>query len=358
MNEPTEKTDAIDTVVLGATGYVAGELFRWLSAHPRLQLVAAASESQVGKSIESVFPQLQSTLGEQTFCSQNELDAIVGKATGRLAVFSAARHGASAAQIKRLLASVDERTEVHVVDFSADFRYTSAAAYEAVYRSPHGASELVTEFSSALPEHTDDVPRHVGNPGCFATALLLAVVPLLKLGIVEPDLYAVGVTGSTGAGREPIETTHHPLRHSNLFAYAPLSHRHVPEVTEITERISGVKPALHFIPHSGPFARGIHMTVQGKLQAELDRDAIAAELETFYASSPFVRVVSGTPKLKDVVGSNYAHLGVACERDNVAVFATIDNLTKGAAGGGVHWMNRLFGLPETMGLTLSGPGWI
>ncbi len=355
MNEPTE---TIDTIVLGASGYVAGELFRWISGHPRLELVAATSESQAGNTLESVFPHLQSTFGDQSFCSLEDLPDTLEKASGPLAVFSAARHGASAALVKQLLASVNGNADVHVVDLSADFRYSSAEAYEAVYGSPHGATELLSEFSSALPEHTTQTPRHVGHPGCFATALLLTAVPLLKLGIVEPDLYAVGITGSTGSGREPKATTHHPLRQSNLFAYAPLAHRHVPEVTAITERVSGVKPALHFIPHSGPFARGIHMTVQGKLQAELDRDAIASELETFYASSPFVRVVSGTPKLKDVVGSNYAHLGVACEGDTVAVFSTIDNLTKGAAGGGVQWMNRLLGFPETMGLTLSGPGWI
>lgn len=320
--------------------------------------MAATSQSQAGETLESVFPHLQSTFEGQTFCSVEKLPDKIGTAGSRLAVFSAARHGASAALVSQLLDRVNDSTEVHVVDLSADFRYASADAYEAVYGSPHGSPQLLDEFSSALPEHTTDVPRHVGHPGCFATAMLLSVVPLLKLGITEPDLYAVGITGSTGAGSEPTPTTHHPLRHSNLFAYAPLAHRHVPEVTEITERVSGVKPSLHFIPHSGPFARGIHMTVQGKLRAKLDRDAIASELEAYYASSPFVRVVSGTPKLKDVVGSNYAHLGVACEGDNVAVFSTVDNLTKGAAGGGVQWMNRLLGLPETTGLTLSGPGWI
>ena len=358
MNEPTEKTEPIATIVLGASGYVAGELFRLLSAHPRLELTAAVSESQAGNTLESVFPHLHSTYGDQTFCSRADLPGILEKASGPVAAFSAASHGASAALVKELLGSANGNTDVRVVDLSADFRYSSADAYEAVYGSPHGAKELLAEFSSALPEHVTETPQHVGHPGCFATALLLSIVPLLKLGIVEPNLYAVGITGSTGSGRELKATTHHPLRQSNLFAYKPLAHRHVPEVTAITERASGVKPALHFIPHSGPFARGIHMTVQGKLQAELDRDAIARELETFYASSTFVRVVSGAPKLKDVVGSNYAHLGVACEGDSVAVFSVIDNLTKGAAGGGVQWMNRLLGFPETTGLTLSGPGWI
>lgn len=358
MNESTTEPDKIDTILLGASGYVAGELLRLLSAHPRLELTAAVSESQAGNTLESVFPHLQSTFGDHTFCPRADLPGVLAKASGPVAVFSAASHGASAALVQELLASANGNTDVHVVDLSADFRYSSADAYEAVYGSTHGANELLPEFSSALPEHVSETPQHIGHPGCFATALLLAVVPLLKLAIVEPRLYAVGITGSTGSGREPKPTTHHPLRQSNLFAYKPLAHRHVPEVTAITERVAGVKPELHFIPHSGPFARGIHMTVQGKLQSELDRDAIVAELTRFYEDSPFVRVVAGTPKLKDVVGSNYAHLGVACEGDSLAVFSVIDNLTKGAAGGGVQWMNRLLGLPETLGLTLSGPGWI
>lgn len=355
MNEPKPP---VDTIVLGASGYVAGELFRLLSAHPHLELRAAISESQAGNSLESVFPHLQSTFGDHQFCSRTELSGILGRASGPVAVFSAANHGASAALVKEALGAANGNDDVHVVDLSADFRYASPEAYESVYGKPHEATELVPEFICALPEHTDELPRHVGHPGCFATAMLLGIVPLLKLGIAEPELYAVGITGSTGSGREPKPTTHHPLRHSNLFAYNPLAHRHVPEVTAITERVSGVTPALHFIPHSGPFARGIHMTVQAALRTELDRDTIAAELEKFYADAPFVRIVSGTPKVKDVVGSNYAHIGVASDAGTVAVFCVIDNLTKGAAGGGVQWMNRLLGLPETTGLTLSGAGWI
>lgn len=353
-----EATPPVDTIVLGASGYVAGELFRLLSAHPHLELRAAVSESQAGNTLESVFPHLQSTFAGHRFRSRAELPKVLDEASGPLAVFSAANHGASAELVKDLLAAADGNAEARVVDLSADFRYESPEAYETVYGKPHGAAELLPQFTSALPEHSDEIPQHVGHPGCFATAMLLTIVPLLKLGIAESDLYAVGITGSTGSGREPKPTTHHPLRQSNLFAYNPLAHRHVPEVTAITERISGVMPALHFVPHSGPFARGIHMTVQAGLRSALDRDAIASELEKFYGEAPFVRIVDGTPKVKDVVGSNYAHLGVAADAGTVAVFCVIDNLTKGAAGGGVQWMNRLLGFPESTGLTLSGPGWI
>ena len=352
----------IDTIVLGGSGYVAGELLRLISAHPELELKAAISGSQANETLESVFPQLHASFEGHRFQPIEAIARLIEEASGPVAVFSAAAHGASAALVNDVLgaakgpAAVD--AAVHVVDMSADFRYASAKAYEAVYGQPHGAPDLLSQFTCALPEHTDATPRHVGHPGCFATALLLAIVPLLKLGMVEPDLYAVGITGSTGSGGSPKSTTHHPFRHSNLFAYKPLAHRHVPEVTVLSERASGIRPAVHFVPHSGPFARGIHVTVQGTLRTELTGADIAAEIDAFYAEAPFVRVVDGTPRVKDIVGSNYAQLGVASDGETVAVMSVIDNLTKGAAGGAVQWMNRLLGLPETTGLTLTGAGWV
>ena len=351
----------IDTLVLGGSGYVAGELLRLISAHPELELKAAISGSHADQTLESVFPHLHASFDGHCFQPIASIARLIEEASGPVAVFSAAAHGASAALVNDVLQAAKGPAvdgDVHVVDMSADFRYASAQAYEAVYRQPHGAPNLLSQFTCALPEHLPDTPRHVGHPGCFATALLLAIVPLLKLGIVEPDLYAVGITGSTGSGGSPKSTTHHPFRHSNLFAYKPLAHRHVPEVTDLSERASGIRPALHFIPHSGPFARGIHMTVQATLRTELASADIAAELDTFYAEAPFVRVVDGTPRMKDIVGSNYAQLGVASDGESVAVMSVVDNLTKGAAGGAVQWMNRLLGLPETTGLTFTGAGWV
>ena len=170
-----------------------------------------------------------------------------------------------------------------------------------------------------------------------------------------------GITGSTGAGRTPIATTHHPERHSNLFAYNPLQHRHAPEVVQICRELTGVAPDLHFVPHSGPFARGIHMTLQGQLAPAADRPTSCGRpSRSFYAGQEFVRVVDGTPRVKDVAGSNYCHIGVATSGDgrSFVVLVAIDNLVKGAAGGAVQWMNRLLGLPESAGLTAPALGWI
>lgn len=349
----------LDTLVLGGSGYAAGELMRLLANHPRLKLAAAFSESSAGQPMAGTFPHLYPILEERRFLSYQEMPEVLERSGGEVAVFSAANHGESAKKVAEVLETAAAKgVEAHVVDLSADFRYSDADRYEAVYGKPHGAPELLDKFCCGLPEHGEATAEHVGHPGCFTTSVLLAIVPLLKLGIVESDLFIASVTGSTGSGREPKPTTHHPLRQSNMFAYQALVHRHVPEMTSVAERASGMLPRLHFVPHSGPFARGIHTTVQAKLSADLDAKAIANEIERFYDAAPFVRVVSDTPRVKDIVGSNYANLAVAAGEGSVAVFSVVDNLVKGAAGGGIQWMNRLVGSPETTGLIAPAAGWL
>jgi N-acetyl-gamma-glutamyl-phosphate reductase len=348
---------AVPTIVLGGTGYVAGELLRLIATHPNLQLAAAVSESQAGETIKSVFPHLQNAFGVQTYIGRDQLGQYLH---GHVALFSAAPHGASAAMIAAIMELAKQQNcALTIVDASADFRFPTNTAYQAVYGHPHGAPQLLPHFSTGLPEHMDNPQEpHVGHPGCFATSMLLGVVPLLAMDLIEPQIHAFGITGSTGSGRSPIATTHHPLRHSNLYAYKPLAHRHGPEVIGITTAITGVVPELHFIPHSGPFARGIHMTLQATLKQPLSTQQLQDKFTAFYAGKSFVEIVSDTPRIKDVVGSNYAHIGVATEGMTAAVFVAIDNLMKGAAGGAVQWMNRLLGLDETAGLLTPGPGWI
>jgi N-acetyl-gamma-glutamyl-phosphate reductase common form len=209
-----------------------------------------------------------------------------------------------------------------------------------------------------VPEHLAGLTTpHVAHPGCFATAMLLAAVPLLAAGLVAPTLFVSGVTGSTGAGRKPIPGTHHPLRHGDLYSYSALAHRHVPEVSACAEAASGVAAHFAFVPHSGPFARGIHVTLQAHLTRALDTAQLLERLRAYYAGKPFVRVLDEAPRVKDVAGSNYAHLSAAVSGDTVAVLCAIDNLNKGAAGGAMQWMNRLFALPESAGLTAPAPGW-
>lgn len=348
----------VPTLVLGGTGYVAGELLRLLVGHPHLEVVGVMSESRAGSAIRDTFPQLQSRLGDLAFGTQQDILAMLDGG-GQWALFSAAPHGASAALIARFIEKADTTgCKLTVVDVSADFRYADANAYATVYSQPHGAPQLLDQFASAIPEHLASTDKpHIGHPGCFATALLIAAVPLMKLDLAQTDLYAFGITGSTGSGRTPAAGTHHPERQSNLFAYKPLSHRHAPEVSNICATVADKRPALHFVPHSGPFARGIHMTIQAQLTANQSADDIRSALHEFYAGCEFISVRDGTPKIKDIVGSNYCHVGAATEDGSVAVFVVIDNLVKGAAGGAVQWMNRKLGFDETTGLTAPALAW-
>ena len=344
----------IPVVVLGGSGYVAGELLRLLAGHPHLRPAAILSESQAGEAVESAFPHLAGCFPGLRFSGR---EGLFDGLEGQVAVFCAAPHGAAAALLDEVLAEAEQKgLEAHAVDLSADFRFADAAAYERVYGHAHGAPGRLASFSCAVPEHANGTNGHRAHPGCFTTATLMATVPLLKLGLIEPRVSVVAVTGSTGAGKTPTATTHHPARRSNLFAYSPLAHRHEPEMEALAKAASGVEAEIHFIPQAGPFARGIYATVQGKLLRP--GEDVRAALASFYDGSPFVDVLAAPPRLQDVVGTNRCRMGVAVDGDHVAVFSAIDNLVKGAAGGGIQWMNRLLGLPETAGLTQPGPGWL
>ena len=349
---------ATPAIVLGGTGYVAGELLRLIAAHPQLELAAILSDSQPGAPVAGAFAHLRSAYPDLKFAALDDIEALVRR-TARGALFSAAPHGVAAAIIDRLLGAAGEAgSRLHCVDISADFRYSSAAAYEAVYKHAHGAPARIREFTCAVPEHLQKSPTpHVAHPGCFATATLLAAVPLLALGLTDTRLFVTGITGSTGSGRKPVEGTHHPQRHSDLYTYSALSHRHVPEIIACAKLATGVETELNFVPHSGPFARGIHVTVQACLKKPIATAQALEALKSYYQNCPFVRVGDTAPRIKDVATSNYSHLGVVTNGSSIAVMSVLDNLNKGAAGGAVQWMNRLLGLEETMGLTAAAPGW-
>jgi N-acetyl-gamma-glutamylphosphate reductase len=154
-----------------------------------------------------------------------------------------------------------------------------------------------------------------------------------------------------------VEGTHHPVRHSDLYSYGALGHRHVPEITACARQASGIEAEFNFVPHSGPFARGIHVTVQATLKKTLSSAQAQDALRSYYQNCPFVRVTENAPRVKDVATSNYAHLSAVTNGHSIAVMSALDNLNKGAAGGAVQWMNRLLGFAETTGLTAPAPGW-
>lgn len=351
-------SERIPAIVLGGTGYVAGELLRLIAGHPRLQVAAILSDSQPGAPIASSFPHLRSAYPELKFSGIEGIESLI-RQTPRTALFSAAPHGVAAAIIDRLLTAAEAAgTQTHCVDISADFRYATPGAYESVYKHAHGAPSRISQFTCAVPEHLPSSPTpHVAHPGCFATATLLASVPLLALCLTDTRLFVTGITGSTGSGRRPSEGTHHPQRHSDLYSYGALSHRHVPEIAACAKFATGIEAEINFVPHSGPFARGIHVTVQASLKRPIASSQALAALASYYKDCPFVRVVETAPRVKDVATSNYANLSAVTNGTSIAVMSVLDNLNKGAAGGGVQWMNRLLGFDESMGLTAPSPGW-
>ena len=240
------------------------------------------------------------------------------------------------------------------------FAIRSAAAYEAVYQHAHGAPARLPAFTCAVPEHLRErATPHVAHPGCFATAALLASVPLLALGAHRrASSSSAAITGSTGSGRKPVRarTIRCGTAISTPTARSRTGTR--PEISACALAATGVEAEFAFVPHSGPFARGIHATVQARCARRCDSAQLLGGAARVL--SPVRRScasASSAPRVKEVVASNYAQLSAVSDGRTVAVMCVLDNLNKGAAGGAVQWMNRLYGLPETAGLTAPAPGW-
>lgn len=360
MSGSSDPTDApLPVIVLGGSGYVAGEMLRLIAQHPRLELGGAVSTSQAGEPVAAAFGHLKPAYPEQRFVSLEAVTERI-KDSAHWVVLSAAPHGASAQIVDELLGAAERAgVELTIVDASADFRFSDPEAFARVYGHPHPAPERLESFRCAVPEHLASIDSpHAAHPGCFATAMLLGIVPLVATELSEGDFFVSAVTGSTGAGRTPRDTTHHPLRHDNLFAYQPLVHRHDPEVRALTQAATGRPVRLHFVPHSGPFTRGIHATIFARHDGRVKQADVIEALTEFYRGSTFVRVEAAPPRLKDIVSSNYAALGASVDGETMAVYSMLDNLVKGAAGGSMQWVNRLLGFPEAEGLIAPAPGWV
>lgn len=349
--------EAIAAWVFGGQGYVAGELLRLLAYHPRFRVSRVFSTSQEGERVAAAFPHLAETLGDLTFAAQESFSEALEPGLGA-ALFFATPHGATAALVDRVLARAEKvGAPVRAVDLSADFRLDDLAVYEATYGQPHGAPARLADFVAGVPELCSGrPPKHAAQPGCFTTAATLAAHPFLALGICEPEIFVAAVTGSSGSGRTPGAGTHHPERAHNLYAYNPLGHRHETEMRTYLARAAGRPVEVAFVPHSGPFVRGIHATVSLRLREPEAAAHLVERVNAFYGPRSFVQATTTAPKLTEVAGTNRARLGVFCRGKTLVVTAAIDNLVKGAAGGGVQWMNRLFDLDDDAGLRIPGVG--
>lgn len=335
--------------LIGAAGYVGGELLRILLQHPAVNDFVAVSRSQAGKAIAEVHPGL-GLLTDARFAGLSAAEA----AKGCDVVFLALEHG----QSSQVMAEVLEAGPGLVIDLAADFRIHDGRLHERYYGA-HPAPALVHRFRYALADVLGTSLRGstaLASPGCFATAANLALYPLASLDLVGPPVISA-ITGSSGAGVHPKPTTHHPARAHNVFAYSVMNHRHQGEVLEQWRRWTG-NPAAHarLMTHSGPFVRGIYATVHATLAKPLVHDAFTGSFRAAFAERPFVKVLPNPPELTHAVGTNLALLNVATSDDGreVQVTLALDNLIKGAGGQAVQAMNLALGLDETAGLLLTG----
>lgn len=330
--------------IVGASGYTGAELMRLAASHPEMEVVLATGDTQAGTAVADLYPSLRPVYGDMAF------EPYTGEAVEGLdLVFCGLPHGASQA----IVPEVQERVK-WVLDLSADFRLKDPALYPQWYGAEHTAPELLADFAYGLPElFRDDIvgASGVAVPGCYPTAVSLALAPLVRAGMVEATGIVVdAASGVSGAGRALKHTSHFCTVDEDFAAYGLLDHRHTPEM----EQVLGAE--VLFTPHLAPMTRGILATCYARPTAATTTDEVLAVLTDFYAEEPFVQVIEGAPTTKAVLGSNSAFVTArADERTGwVLALCAIDNLVKGASGQAVQCANLLAGLPETTGLPLVG----
>ena len=352
----------IRVAVGGASGYVGAELLRLIAAHPQLELTTVTSEKSAGATVASVFPSLATVVSLSFEALAPE--ALVERAD---IVFLALPHTKSIEPVATCL-SAGKR----VVDLSADYRLKDPATYERWYGTPHTQPALLKKAVYGLPElHRAQIgaARLVASPGCYPTAAILQLAPLVAHGLVQQDTVVIDAkSGVSGAGRSPALAYHFPEAHESLEPYKIGQHRHIPE---IEQELTGVRqPSRHapsvgqaspqagftvaFTPHLVPMNRGILSTAYCRLTTAIDVKELRALYRDFYKGERFIRLHEETaPNPRNIRGSNYCDIGVFADSRAgwVITVAALDNLVKGAAGQAIQAMNLMAGLPEETGLT-------
>jgi N-acetyl-gamma-glutamyl-phosphate reductase len=339
---------------LGASGYGGGELLYWLSRHPNVASLHGTSRSLAGLPFADAHPNLRGVVNGR-FESDPPWPQL--PETEQTVVFSALPHGELAKELRQLESTWSEAgiaDRLLLIDLSGDFRIPDPAAFEESNHTPHPCPELLSRFVYGLPEWNRDAisrAKRIASPGCFATALQLALLPLrgLKVGFMA----ASGVTGSSGSGVSASATTHHPTRANDFRAYKVLAHQHLAEARMMIAACD-IGGTLAFVPHSGPFVRGIFTTIQFAMPEDLRLSELRARFVEAFAGHPFVRIVEGSPRVGAVTGSNFADVAIAADETSSAVMVAIDNLGKGMAGQAVQSMNIALGLSETTALWTVG----
>ncbi len=319
--------------IIGGAGYTGGELVRLLLNHDHAEIVAVQSRSQAGKTLASVHRDL---LGDTNLAFVENIKPFLSELD---ALFLALPHG----KAKAFLEENELKSSTRVIDLSQDFRLKNS--------SKLGSKEFVY----GLPElHREQIKKatYIANPGCFATAIELALLPLAKAGSLHRAV-VTGITGATGAGAQLSSTSHFSFRANNIQAYKTLTHQHMGEVEESLHFAAGTSDAkVSFVPWRGDFTRGIF--VSAVVESKLSKTEALSMYQSFYESHPFVAVTGDAIDLKSVVNTNHAQIEINQEAGQLVIHVAIDNLLKGASGQAVQNFNLSFGLPEMSGLKLKG----
>ena len=330
--------------IFGGSGYGGSELLRILLFHPNVELVFVTANEQAGKAIGEVHRNLHG-LTQLNFVNAPE------NVSGVDCVFLALPHGQAMQVVPSLPAPVK------AIDLSGDFRLRDQSVFEKHYKQPHTAMTAQADFVYGLTETNREVIRDarlIANPGCFATATLLGLAPLVAENLITGRVVVDAKTGSSGSGAKAAANTHHPQRMNSFYAYKPFTHQHVPEIEQELEHVGDWTSELVFMTHSLPVARGIFASIYVESKTELTEAALRKIFADYYRNSFFVRLVNGSPDINWVKTTNFCDIGFAVRGKQIVVFSAIDNLVKGAAGQAVQNMNLMFGLEEKTGLLLPG----
>jgi len=340
---------SISAGIVGGTGYTGVELLRLLAQHPQVQLRAITSRGDAGTPVAQMFPNLRSHV-DLRFQTPDEADLASCDV-----VFFATPHGVAMQQARALLAA-----ETRIIDLAADFRLQDTASFERWYKLPHACPDILREAQYGLVEcHRAAIAkaRVIGNPGCYPTTVILGLAPLLESAqplVDTTQLIADCKSGVSGAGRKAEVGMLYAEAGDNFKAYGVAGHRHQAEIDEQLHKLAGGKPVgLTFIPHLVPMIRGMFSTLYARILPQARDVDFQALFEARYADEPFVDVLpaGSLPETRSVRGANVLRIAVHRRGDQLIVLVVQDNLVKGAAGQAVQNMNRMFGLPETAGLT-------
>lgn len=343
----------IKAAVIGAVSYAGGELLRLLSGHEQVKISHIAAENTgVGEDIKKVFPYLLAYEGFKVE-KADDLDHILEDSD---VIFTALPHGKAVGVAVKAVAQGKK-----FIDIAADFRFRDASVYEDWYNVKHDDPQLTASAVYGLPEiYRDKIAQGsvIGNPGCYPTASILSLYPLLRNHLVEPGSIIIDAkSGVSGAGRKPTDNNVFAQCTESIKAYGVATHRHTPEIEQVLSEVDGVSHVINFTPHLIPMSRGILATSYASLKQELSAEQLWQLYKETYAKEAFVYLHDlGTwPQTKWVSGTNFCHIGLTYDKrtGRAVICSAIDNLVKGAAGQAIQNMNILFGLPEGMALSMT-----